>query len=144
MRWLPIILTLVVSVGCIASHQSVVEDVDVEWWGETKSFEMSNVDTTTYRDIDIFVRYYPSEIAVDSICLQVDTTSPDSLYIRERVVMHLPTLHTSQSSSHIIARPYRRQVVWSKVGDYSVDITPVVSYKGVEAVGIDIVIVKSE
>ncbi len=142
MRCLFILLCAVVSVGCVASHNTVVENVDVDWWGETKSFVVENVDTTTHRDIEIFVRYHPSKIEADSICLMVDISTPDTLSLRERVVVYLPSQQASQRSVCIVSSPYRRHVVWSEIGAYKIDISPVVDYSGVEAIGVNIV--KSE
>ncbi len=135
-RYALILLAMVGSVGCIASHQSVVEDVNVEWWGESKEFSINNIDTVTLRDMEIFVCYYPSMVA-DSISLIVDITTPDTLTLRERVTIYLNNKPSERSQSRITQRIYRDNIVWSELGEYTIGITPASNYHGISAVGIN-------
>ncbi len=136
-RGLLILLCIIGGVGCIASHQSMVEDVNVEWWGESKGFVINNVDTTTLRDMEIFVRYYPSMIVSDSISLIIDISTPDSLTLRERVTVRLEKERGKGAENRIKQSIYRDNIVWAKHGEYNIDITPVSNYRGISAVGIN-------
>ncbi len=131
----------VVCGGCVASHQSIVEDTDSRGWWETKSFTVENIDTVTLRDVELFVRYQPQR--VDSVLrFAVDVTTPESISIREHVAIYPEIGGRGRIGVQIALCPYRENVVWDKIGYYSINITPASKLIGVEAVGINIV--KSE
>ncbi len=98
---------------------------------------MTNSDTVTIRDIEIFARYIPHQID-DSIRIIINTISPDSTLYDEEMTIYFDT-HTGDRSSSMIGRyPYRRHCVLRQMGSYKVEITPTDVVSGVEAIGINI------
>ncbi len=124
--------------GCIASHQSVVVDIDARKWVDTKYVVMNNNDTSTLRDIELFVRYSPL-MADDSVTLTINTIAPDSTTYSEEVKLHFDTSPSERSASRLKLYPYRKRVVWRQVGSYQIEITPITPVKGIESIGVNTV-----
>ncbi len=137
-RSLLIILLAVVGGGCIASHQSVVVDVNASAWRDQASVEMINHDTTTLRDISLFVRYSP-QIAEDSLHLSLTISTPDSLNYTEQITIYLDPKIEQRGARRVIELPYRKEVLWSSKGLYNITFTPQEEVHGVEAIGVNIV-----
>ncbi len=130
------LLTILVAIGfggCIASHQSVVADVNVEDWRGETTITMLNSDTTTLRDLDIFVRHTPS-VSPQSFGVVIESIAPDSSSFTEEITIHLDT----RNKGKISIRPYRTNGVWRQIGEYKMNITPTTKVSGVEAVGLNI------
>ncbi len=123
--------------GCIASHQSVVVDVDVDGWSDRAGVEVINTDTVTPRNIEIFARYSPS-LVDDSMRLIINTIAPDSTSYDEEVTIYLNTRMLERGASRIDRYPYRHNVVWRQMGSYKIEMTPAAEIVGVEAIGLNI------
>ncbi|MFI3292639.1 MAG: hypothetical protein SNG27_02910 [Rikenellaceae bacterium] len=137
MKRVLILISSIVVGGCVASQQSVVTDVDVMGWGDPKYVIMNNKDTSTLRNIELFVRYSPS-LVDDSVTLTINTMAPDSLTFSEEVKLYFDSSATERSASIVENFPYRNNVVWSQQGSYHMEITPTTPISGIEAVGVTI------
>ncbi|MFR9558404.1 MAG: hypothetical protein SNH45_05965 [Rikenellaceae bacterium] len=122
--------------GCIASHQSVVRDINVDNWSETTSIMVSNYDTVTVRDLDIFVRYQPTQ-SPRRFDIRVESIAPDSTSYTDEVTISLDTSTNNRDASRLTIQPYRTRVVWRQKGEYKINITPTTPTKGVEAIGLN-------
>ncbi len=138
MRGVLMLISLIVVGGCVASHQSVVTDIDVRGWSDTECIVMNNSDTSTLRDIELFARYSPS-LVDDSVTLSINTISPDSTTYSEELKIYFDSSMNERSASKMGIYPYRRRVVWRQLGSYQIEITPSAHVKGIEAMGINIV-----
>ncbi|MFI3282436.1 MAG: hypothetical protein SNG10_02765 [Rikenellaceae bacterium] len=137
MRGILIFISLIVVGGCVASHQSVVEDVNVDEWRDTEYVIMENHDTLTYRNIEIFARYSPSLVS-ESTTLTINTMTPDSTSYSEEVTIHFDKSPSQLNASRVVVRPYREGVIWRQRGEYRFEITPVTPVVGIEAIGVNI------
>ncbi len=132
-----LISLIVVGGGCIAPHQSVVTDVDVAKWGDMEYVEVENSDTSTLRDIKLFVRYSPS-LVDDSLTLTINITSPDSARYSEEVKLYFDSSVLERSASKNELFSYRNRVVWRLLGDYRFEFIPQVPVAGIETIGVNI------
>ena len=96
-----------------------------------------NADTTTLRDIALFLRCN-DRFAEDTLTVRIRVRTPDSLQHEEPFVMVIPPAHTPAAISREADIPYRRRVLFDRTGDYHLTITPCRPVEGVEAVGIHI------
>ena len=127
-----------------ADHNQHKEQI-VNWLlaNETyqKAIVFTNTDTTTLRDMDLFLRY-DDRMDEDTLTVRIAVVTPDSLRHEEAFRLALPAAHTPAALSREADLPYRRRIRFARTGDYCITVTPGRPVKGVEAVGINIV--KSE
>lgn len=128
---------LLTFVGCGTGRQSYATDTDLKRWDCGAELLLPNIDTTTLRDISIFI-YHTDDFREDSLSLRITTTTPDSLYHREELlfVPHHRRNAVGVSCEDVVT--YRREVVFDRQGDYKITITPLRPVKGVAAVGIQL------
>lgn len=114
-------------------------DVDVTAWSAPATIIQSNADTTTLRNIDLFL-CCNDRFREDSITVRIAVRTPDSLRFEEAFRMVIPRATTTPAAlKREIAIPYRRDVRLLCSGNYRITITPERPIRGVEAVGISIV-----
>lgn len=114
-------------------------DVDVKAWSDPASIVQTNTDTTTLRNIDLFL-YCNDRFREDSLTVRIAVRTPDSLLFKEAFRITIPrTATTPAALKREIAIPYRRNVSLLHRGNYRITITPERPVQGVEAVGISIV-----
>ena len=111
-------------------------DVNALGWEAPATIVVTNTDTTTLRDMDLFLRY-DDRMDEDTLTVRIAVVTPDSLRHEEAFRLVLPAAHTPAALSREADLPYRR-----RTGDYCITVTPGRPVKGIEAVGINIV--KSE
>lgn len=119
----------------------MVADVDASGWDSPVAIILTNNDTTTLRDMDLFLRY-DGRMDEDTLTVRIAVITPDSLRHEEPFRLALPPIHTPAALSREADIPYRRRIRFARTGDYRISITPGRPVKGIEAVGINIV--KSE
>lgn len=125
----------------MSPHGAIVADVDAASWHAPAVIDLDNTDTTTLRDMDVFLRCNDL-FAEDSLTMRIAVLTPDSLRCEEPLVLTVPHAHTPAAIARETVLPYRRRIRFARTGDYRITITPGRPVKGVEAVGINIV--KSE
>ena len=113
--------------GCMSPHGAVATDVNSASWSDPAPLTLANADTTTLRDVNLF------------LTVRIRMRTPDSLQHEEPFVMVIPPAHTPAAISREADIPYRRRVRFNRTGDYHLTITPCRPVEGVEAVGIHIV-----
>lgn len=125
-------------VGCQASRQVTVADVDPFAWNGPAELLIENTDTTALRDIELFLRCN-DRFGEDTLTVRITTLAPDTLRCVELLPIHFPrvTGPASLAREHTVA--YRRRIRFSQSGDYRMMIAPTRPVAGVEAVGISIV-----
>lgn len=124
--------------GCMAHTQSVAVDVDARDWSRTALLSFTNSDTTTLRDLHLFVRCN-ERFEADSLPLRVMLLSPDSLRFEERFVLRTERSELPAARSRVCEAPFRSRVVLPDTGRYRLVIAPATPQRGIEAVGINIV-----
>ena len=124
--------------GCMSPHGAVATDVNSASWSDPAPLTLANADTTTLRDVNLFLRCN-DRFAEDSLTVRIRMRTPDSLQHEEPFVMVIPPAHTPAAISREADIPYRRRVRFDRTGDYHLTITPCRPVEGVEAVGIHIV-----
>ena len=110
-------------------------------WEAPATIVVTNTDTTTLRDMDLFLRY-DDRMDEDTLTVRIAVVTPDSLRHEEAFRLVLPAAHTPAALSREADLPYRRRIRFARTGDYCITVTPGRPVKGIEAVGINIV--KSE
>ena len=118
--------TAAFAAGCVSPHGAAVTDVNAPGWDAPAAIVFTNTDTTTLRDMDLFLRY-DDRMDEDTLTVRIAVVTPDSLRHEEAFRLDLP---------------YRRRIRCARTGDYCITVTPGRPVKGIEAVGINIV--KSE
>ncbi|WP_295939243.1 hypothetical protein [uncultured Alistipes sp.] len=135
-----LILAAIVSVslseGCISPHHAVSTDVDARAWSEPAVITLSNSDTTTLRDMALFLRCNDL-FTEDTLTVRISVCTPDSLRHEESFLLTIPPGHTPAAVAREIDIPYRRRIIFTRTGDYRVTITPARTVKGIEAIGIN-------
>ena len=116
-------------------------DVNALGGGAPATIVVTNTDTTTLRDMDLFLRY-DDRMDEDTLTVRIAVVTPDSLRHEEAFRLVLPAAHTPAALSREADLPYRRRIRFARTGDYCITVTPGRPVKGIEAVGINIV--KSE
>lgn len=124
--------------SCVSPHGAVATDVSSASWSDPARITLANGDTTTLRDINLFLRC-DDRFAEDTLTVRIRVCTPDSLRHEEPFVLVIPPAHTPAAISREADISYRRRVLLDRTGDYHLTITPCRPVKGVEAVGINIV-----
>lgn len=124
--------------GCVSPHGSVATDVSSASWSDPAPITLANADTTTLRDIALFLRCN-DRFAEDTLTVRIRVRTPDSLQHEEPFMLVIPPAHTPAAISREADISYRRRVLFGRTGDYHLTITPCRPVEGVEAVGIHIV-----
>ena len=96
---------------------------------------LANADTTSLRDLTLFLRCN-DRFGEDTLTLRIVTTTPDSLRFEEFFRITSPRTNGPAAIAHEIAVPYRRHVRFAREGDYRMTIAPTRPVRGIEAVGI--------
>ena len=142
--------TAFLAAGCVSPHGAVATDVNSASWRDSAPITLANADTTTLRDIALFLRWWDEQgqnrsLSVEQSASTVEITTihirvrtPDSRQHEEPFVMVIPPAHTPAAISREADIPYRRRVLFDRTGDYHLTITPCRPVEGVEAVGIHI------
>ena len=133
--------TAAFAAGCVSPHGAAVTDVNASGWDAPAAIVFTNTDTTTLRDMDLFLRY-DDRMDEDTLTVRIAVVTPDSLRHEEASRLALPAAHTPAALSREADLPYRRRIRFARTGDYCITVTPGRPVKGIEAVGINIV--KSE
>lgn len=138
--WLLLAVTAVCAAagGCMAHTQCVAVDVDSRDWSRPALLSFTNSDTTTLRDLHLFIRCN-ERFEADSLPLRVMLLSPDSLRFEERFVLRTERGELPAARSRVCEAPYRSRVVLPDTGRYRLIIAPETPQNGIEAVGINIV-----
>ena len=111
-------------------------DVNASGWDAPAAIVFTNTDTTTLRDMDLFLRY-DDRMDEDTLTVRIAVVTPDSLRHEEAFRLAPPAALSREADL-----PYRRRIRFARTGDYCITVTPGRPVKGIEAVGINIV--KSE
>lgn len=123
--------------SCGTGRQSYATDTDLKRWDCGAELTLPNIDTTTLRDIHVFV-YHTDDFREDSLSLRITTLSPDSLRHEETLLLVPHHRERIPAVSCEDATLYRRDVVFNKQGNYQMTITPLRPVKGVSAVGVQL------
>ena len=123
--------------GCTQPFRSNAADTDPVSWKDPAGIVLANADTTSLRDLTLFLRCN-DRFAEDTLTVRIRVSTPDSLQHEEPFVMVIPPAHTPAAISREADIPYRRRVLFDRTGDYHLTITPCRPVEGVEAVGIHI------
>ncbi|MFR9523828.1 MAG: hypothetical protein SNH94_04565 [Rikenellaceae bacterium] len=115
------------------STAEVAEVNPVDWFTPAR-VELPVTDTVSYAQIYIVLRY-TNIISTDSVEVVVTTTAPDGVTWNEPHAIHTPQ---GNHSIHMVESLYRSQVKWGQVGNYTVTFHPKQPYKGVSAVGVNV------
>lgn len=127
--------------GCISPHGALVADVDAAAWESPAVITLANADTTSLRDMEVFLRH-DDRFTEDTLTVHIAVITPDSLRHEEPFLLVIPSVHAPAALSREADIPYRRRIRFARTGNYRISITPGRPVKGIEAVGINIV--KSE
>lgn len=122
----------------MSAHQSLATDVDSGHWIQPATITLENADTTTLRDLTLFLACN-NRFGEDTLSVRIATIAPDGIRFEEQFRLTLPHTDTPSAMMREAAVPYRRRVVFSRPGNYQINITPLRPVRGVEAVGINIV-----
>ena len=123
--------------GCVSPHGAVATDVNSASWRDSAPVTLANADTTTLRDIALFLRCN-DRFAEDTLTVRIATVTPDSLRFGEWFLLVIPHPKGPAALMREAAIPYRRRIRLTQHGDYRCSVTPVRPVRGVEAVGVDL------
>ncbi len=134
-------LLMVCSCGSLDALLDVVEVDPMGWNSQVDlSFEVDdNFERSECSELQIMLRY-DNNISADSIELWVSTTAPDGVSWSESFTLATPT---SNQSINILDIPYRTNISWSQQGIYHFSLLPQRSYRGVSAVGVNVIKVEN-
>ncbi len=120
----------------IAPDYVVMTDVNVRSWHKTATLEYVS-DSEQERNLSIML-HINSRYEAEHLDLQIKMFSPDSLFFTEEVhLSSTPHRNLPASKSIDVEIPYRRNVRLLHSGKYTVQITPLGTISGVEAVGMN-------
>ncbi len=129
-------LLLLFVVGCSAvEYHSKVVDTDPEEWTFPANLSLAVSDTVQQHDLQLIMRY-SNLLKVDSVELLVTTTAPDGVYWSDRLTLYP---RRNGRSFNTLQSTYRRNVRWSQIGEYNIVFQPQRTYRGVTAIGLDII-----
>ena len=117
--------------GCMSPHGAIATDVNSASWSDPAPLTLANADTTTLRDVNLFLRCN-DRFAEDSLTVHIRVRTPDSLQHEEPFVMVIPPAHTPAAISREADIPYRRRVLFDRTGDYHLTITPCRPVEGID------------
>lgn len=123
--------------GCLSPHQSTAIDVDPVAWSTPAELVLTNTDTVTLRDLQLFLRCN-DRFAEDSFTVRIVVLTPDSLRFEESLPVDIPRTDSPAAIAREQIVPYRRSVRFARSGDYRLRITPQRPLRGVEAVGVSV------
>ena len=129
--------TAFLAAGCVSPHGAVATDVNSASWRDSAPITLANADTTTLRDIALFLRCN-DRFAEDTLTVRIATVTPDSLRFGEWFLLVIPHPKGPAALMREAAIPYRRRIRLTQHGDYRCSVTPVRPVRGVEAVGVDL------
>ena len=121
--------------GCTQPFRSNTADTDPVSWKDPAGIVLANADTTSLRDLTLFLRCN-DRFGEDTLTLRIATTTPDSLRFEEFFRITSPHTNGPAAIAREIAVPYRRRVRFAREGDYRMTIAPTRPVRGIEAVGI--------
>ena len=136
------VITAFFLVGCLSYNIPEMVAVNSILWSDVARITINNSDTTSLRNIDIIIRYN-SNFVGDSLRLNVATTTPDSILFREEVVINMPRSVAPSVISNEMVVGYRRDVLFDKEGEYTMEFSPMSEVEGVKAVGVNIVYINN-
>ncbi len=129
---------ILLTVGCgISTQRAMFTDVDSDGWCSPAMlrFTVSREDTLAACSMQLYARY-GERMQSRSLEMMITVTAPDGVQWSEPFTMQIP----AASKSHDLASAiYRHDVRWSQCGEYSVSFTPQHIYRGVMAIGVELV-----
>lgn len=128
---------LLLLTSCTSPCEVYVTDVSTRQWYTPAVVTIPNTDTTSLRDLSVFVRSN-DRFTADTLTLRITVYTPDSLRHEERLLITLPPSNRSAALAQETRIPYRTRVQLQRRGDYRVLLTPTVAATGIEAAGIHI------
>lgn len=134
-----IYLILVGSMISSCSHGvgTFVQAVDEDAWTQRVEFDYVNVDTLSLRSIDIFFRCNTS-FKDTIIPLRITYALPDARIYTEEFKAMVTVPEERSRIATVISVPYRSHACFGVMGHYIIDIEPLDSVSGLEAVGMKI------
>ncbi len=117
-------------------------NTDVKSWQSAAILTIENRDTVQLRDLSLFMRCDPLFIKSDSMSVNVSIKTPSEMVFVENMTISITPNRNKKRYQYrsvraqIIEIPYRRNVLWSEVGEYQIAIYPTSVVTGVEAVGV--------
>lgn len=114
-------------------HSIEMHDMESHVWSTTEEFTFDNGDSLAKRDLSIVVRYGSGYVA-DSVALHILTISPDSMVVKEPFTLHIPRIREVRPEEQTFL--YRRNVVFSRKGEYQFRIIPDTAVEGISSIGI--------
>ena len=127
--------------GCTQPFRSNAADTDPVSWKDPAGIVLANADTTSLRDLTLFLRCN-DRFAEDTLTVRIRVRTPDSLQHEEPLRFEeffritSPRTNGPAAIAREIAVPYRRRVRFAREGDYRMTIAPTRPVRGIEAVGI--------
>lgn len=124
--------------GCLRPTQAVLHDVDPYDWHDGVAVEVENGDTVTLRDVSLVIRSNRL-FRADSLLLEIFVETPDSMHCTETVAFPMSHPRKAAALRTVVEIPYRRHVVFDRIGVYRFTLAPAEPIEGIEAAGINIV-----
>ncbi|MFI3281087.1 MAG: hypothetical protein R3Y44_03825 [Rikenellaceae bacterium] len=130
------LLAALLAVGC-STHVDLAEltEVDPAGWFSPAEIRFEVADTVSRAQMQLIVRY-DNIISADSVELLVSTTTPDGVMWCEPFTVYTPH---GDHSILLIESLYRDKIRWSQMGTYTISLHPQQLYRGVSAVGVNII-----
>lgn len=110
-----------------------MHDIKTDTWSASEEFMYDNTDSLSKRDISIVVRYGRGYTA-DSVGLRILAISPDSMVTQEHFTLRIPRIKEVRPEEQTFL--YRRNVVFSRKGEYQFRIIPDTAVEGISSIGI--------
>ncbi|MFR9607746.1 MAG: hypothetical protein SNG34_04575 [Rikenellaceae bacterium] len=129
-------LLLLLLMGCNKDNiLSKVVEVDPEGWLSPAVLHFEVDQSWSGFDMELIMRCVQLT-GVDSVELMVSTTTPDGVLWNEPFTLY-PI--SDGQDVEIVEIPYRTSIEWSQEGRYTLSIQPLEAYKGITAVGANII-----
>lgn len=131
-----LLCALAFSACALRPNTVVMEDVNVKHWEQTATIVYNN-HSTQERNLSVML-HTTKAFEAEAITLRITMFSPDSLRHSEVVTLPIAPLKSRPSATSTdIEIPYRRGVTLKQEGEYTFQLTPIGSIRGVEAAGIN-------
>ncbi len=132
-----LIVALLQLFGCGGESKRLAEVVEVDraGWSTPAELRLEVDDTLSRFDLRVLLRY-DSYISADSVELIIHTQAPDGVMWSEHFTLVAPP---SEGAVAFFEAPYRKNIRWRQMGDYKISLHPQHLYRGVSAVGINLI-----
>ncbi len=127
-RFATILICIMVS-SCTAQLETFVAETPAEGWCDGVKIEIKSDDTISLYNLSLFTRTRNTLIN-NNFKIEIMTSTPDSITYSDTISIEM------LQGEKICETPYRKDSRWSRIGLYTIRITPIEMVNGVEAIGI--------